>query len=111
MERFEWKSSYGPEVQALRGSSHGMKLVRVSTGEVVAVWARPNSGMKKKGKMRFMADRGVMGEKWETMVVISILAIMEKTRRNNKNRSRGVAGSGGFGAGGSMGGGAGGGGC
>lgn len=101
LERFEWKSSSGPEVQSLRGSSHGMKCVRVRTGEVVAAWARANSGTRKKGKMAFMMrDRGLGDEKFETMVVISVLSIMEKARRR-KNASRGAA------AGGAAGGGAG----
>ena len=53
-ERFEWKPSSGAEVALLQGRRRGMKLVRVATGEVVAAWARPNSGRKKKGKLRFL---------------------------------------------------------
>lgn len=79
-----------------------MKLVRVATGEVVAAWARPNSGTKKKGKLRFMArGKGVMDDKWEVMVVISITAIIEKARRT---RTSGAA-AGGAAAGASAGGG------
>jgi hypothetical protein len=103
MERFEWKSSSGPEVAALRGKSHGMKLVRVGTGEVVAAWARPNSGTRKKGKLRFTArDRGELDDKWELMAVVSISAIIEKSRRSRNNRviAGGAAGGGGGGGGG-----------
>ena len=82
-----------------------MKCVRARTGEVVAAWARPNSGNRKKGKMSFlMRDRGLGDEKFETMVVVSVLSIMEKARRS-KNSSRGAA------AGGAAAGGGGGGGC
>ncbi|KAG0652694.1 hypothetical protein D0Z07_0731 [Hyphodiscus hymeniophilus] len=105
-ERFEWKSSSGPEVQSLQGSSRGMKCVRVRSGEVVAAWARPNSGHAKKGKMRFLLNEGGMGDdrgRFEIAVVISMLSIMEKARRSNKN-SRGAT-AGGFGGGGAGGGG------
>jgi len=80
-ERFEWKSSTGPEVQALEGSRHGMSLVRTQTGEVVAAWARPNSGTKKKGKVAWVGRRDVLGEGGEVLAIVTILAIMEKTRR------------------------------
>lgn len=81
-----------------------MKCVRVKTGEVVAVWARPNEGYKKKGKMSFlMRERSLRDDRLETMVVVTMLAIMEKLRRKKKSR-RGAAG-GGFGVGGGGGGG------
>ena len=78
-----------------------MKCVRVRTGEVVAAWATANSGTRKKGKMAFMMrGKGLGDEKFETMVVISVLSIMEKVRRK-KNASHMAA------AGGAAGGGAG----
>jgi hypothetical protein len=97
-EMFEWKSSSGADVQSLEGRSHGMKLVRMRSGEVVAAWTRANSGYKKKGKISFLrTDKGVLGEGFELMVVISILAIMEKARRKKKNNaSASGAGAGGF---------------
>jgi len=92
-----------------------MKCVRVRTGEVVAAWARPNMVHHKKGKMRFLLKEDSLGgekHKFETMVVISILTIMEKARRRN-NSKRGASASmmgGGFnGGGGAFGGGGGGG--
>jgi len=94
-EMFEWKSSSGPDVQSLEGRSHGMKLVRMRSGEVVAAWTRANSGYRKKGKISFLrTDRGALGEGFELMVVVSILAIMEKARRRKKNTS--ASGAGGF---------------
>jgi hypothetical protein len=99
-EMFEWKRSSGAEVQGLQGKSHGMKLVRIRSGEVVAAWARANSGYKKKGKMEFLrVDRASLGEGFELMVVISILTIMEKARRQ-KNSSAAAAGGGAAGGGG-----------
>jgi hypothetical protein len=87
LEKFEWKNSSGAEVQALNGSSHGMKLVRVATGSVVTAWTKPHSGTAKQGKMKFTAkDRGALGNDFEKVVVISIAAIMEKLRRAAKRR-------------------------
>ncbi|KAH7346882.1 hypothetical protein BKA65DRAFT_503522 [Rhexocercosporidium sp. MPI-PUGE-AT-0058] len=81
-ERFEWKNSQGSEVRSLNGKKHGMKLVRTKTGEVVVAWAPPNSGTRKRGKMAFLS-RDALGEKFEVMAVVSILAIMEKGRRGS----------------------------
>ena len=101
VERFEWRSSSGPEVTALQGRSHGMKLVRVSTGRVVAAWARPHGGTKKKGKLRFMArEGGELDDRWEVLVVISITALIERARRARNHRATaGGAGAGAAGAG------------
>jgi hypothetical protein len=97
-EMFEWKSSSGADVQSLEGKSHGMKLVRMRSGEVVAAWTRANSGYKKKGKISFLrTDKGALGEGFELMVVVSILAIMEKARRKRNNASASGAGAGGGG--------------
>jgi hypothetical protein len=93
-EQFEWRSSSGPEIAVLQGASRGMKLVRLSTGEVVAAWTGPHSGRKKVGKMRFMAgERAVFGDEFEILVVISIAAIMEKRRRANKGARQAGAGA------------------
>ncbi len=85
-----------------------MKLVRCSTGEVMAAWTLPNSGHRKKGKMSFlMKGRAVFGEMFELMAVTTVLALMEKRRRKNSAAAGGAA-VGGAAAGG---GGGGGGGC
>jgi hypothetical protein len=88
-ELFEWKRSSGSEVSSLGGSSwrHGMKLVSSKTGEVVAAWA-PHS-MSKHGKMRFT---GLLGDTFEVMAVITLLAILEKARRSNRGAASGAAG-------------------
>ncbi|KAK0107974.1 hypothetical protein ONS96_003756 [Cadophora gregata f. sp. sojae] len=98
-ERFEWKSSKGNEVRSLNGKSHGMKLVRVRTGEVVVAWAPPNSGTRKRGKMAFL-NREVLGENFEIMAVVTILAIMEKARRGRGGGAAAAAGAGGAAGGG-----------
>jgi len=73
-----------------------MKLMRVATDQVVAAWAKPNSGTKKKGKLRFMArDTGELGDEWEIMAVMSIVAILVKARRNAAARNAAAGGGGG----------------
>jgi len=57
-----------------------MKLVR-NNGQVVAVSMRPNSGMKKKRKLRFLGNRNELGEVWEVAVAVSVLAVVENARR------------------------------
>lgn len=84
-ESFEWKRSSGPEVARLQGRSHGMKLARSSTGEIVAAWAQPGMSTRKKGKMAFLGNREALGEKFELMAVMCMIGIMEKARRNNNN--------------------------
>lgn len=94
-EKFEWRRSSGNEVKALRGKSHGMKLVRLSTGEVVAAWTLPNTVHTKKGKMSFMArDRAALGTEFELAVVLSILALIEKGRRRASGAAAGGGGGG-----------------
>ena len=92
-ERFEWKRSSGVEVASLNGRSHGEKLVRVRTGQVIAAWTYPGMSVTKKGKMSFLGNREEFGDVFEVLAVVSIVAIMEKLRRQKK--SRGVAGGGG----------------
>jgi hypothetical protein len=93
-EAFEWKMSSGPEVGSLNGSSHGAKLVRKSNGQVVAAWARPGSGTKKRGKMTWMGDRdprSELGPTFELATVITRLALVEKEART---RAAGAAAAG-----------------
>lgn len=99
-ERFEWKRSSGQEVASLHGRSHGDKLVRVKTGEVVAAWTLPGMSTKKKGKMSFLGNREVLGDKFELMAVICMLGIMEKARRNKSHAAGGAGGGGAAGGGG-----------
>lgn len=91
MERFEWRNSQGKEVQDLNGRSHGKKCVRVGNGELVAAFTYPDLSMNKKGKMVFLGDRAVLGEGCEILVVLALLAILEKQRRQKKSRRGGAA--------------------
>jgi hypothetical protein len=101
MEKFEWRRSAGPEVQSLCGSSRGMKLVRVLRDQTLAAWAGPRSGRDKVGKMRLLVpDRTVYGERFEVMVIISIVAIMEKARRTKGSAAAAGAAAGAAGGGG-----------
>ncbi|KUJ14635.1 uncharacterized protein LY89DRAFT_686322 [Mollisia scopiformis] len=97
-ERFEWRYSGGPFLRpGDRGrESGGLKLVRCTTGDVVAVYAGLGEGGdrdKRKnprgvvGMMRFLSSggdgvglRGLEGE-FEVLAVMSILTVVEKNKR------------------------------
>ncbi|KAF8857101.1 hypothetical protein BDZ45DRAFT_727012 [Acephala macrosclerotiorum] len=97
-ECFEWRYTSSPFLRpGDRGrESGGLKLVRCSTGDVVAVYAGLGEGGgidKRKnprgvvGMMRFLSGgrgkgkgRGLEGE-WEVLVVMSILTVVERNRR------------------------------
>ncbi|PVH77605.1 hypothetical protein DL98DRAFT_517315 [Cadophora sp. DSE1049] len=87
LETFEWKGSSGAEVQMLDGRSHGKKCVRVSTGEVVAVFTHPSMSFDKRGKMAFLGDRANLGEAFEVLAVMGLVAVVEKERRARKQRN------------------------
>ncbi|KAG4435586.1 hypothetical protein IFR05_008932 [Cadophora sp. M221] len=87
LETFEWKGSSGTEVQMLDGRSHGKKCVRVSTGEAVAVFTHPSMSIDKRGKMAFIGDRVNLGEAFEVLAVMGVVAMVEKERRA-KQRNR-----------------------
>ncbi|KAH8687657.1 hypothetical protein BGZ60DRAFT_12907 [Tricladium varicosporioides] len=90
-ERFEWRYSSGPFIRTSNGTkeSGGLKLVRVTTGETVAVYAglggssRPTSSKRVLGMFRFLSGEGLvnLGEEFEFLAVMSILAVVEKSRR------------------------------
>ncbi|KAH9214808.1 hypothetical protein DL95DRAFT_389131 [Leptodontidium sp. 2 PMI_412] len=92
LETFEWKGGSGAEVQMLGGRSHGKKCLRVSTGEVVAVFIHPSMSLDKRGKMAFIGDRVNLGEAFEVLAVMGVVAMVEKERRaKQRNRNnRGV---------------------
>lgn len=95
LEGFEWKRSQGQEVASLHGRGHGEKLVRVSTGEVVAAWTTPYMSIGKKGKMSFLGNREVLGEKFELMAVICMLGIMAKDHSGSRHGGGAQFGGGG----------------
>jgi hypothetical protein len=79
----------------LHGRGHGEKLVRINTGEVVASWTTPYMSIRKKGKMSFLGDREVLGEKFELMAVICMLGIMGKDHNGKHGGGAGIMGGGG----------------
>lgn len=61
----------------------------------MAAFAYPDMSMNKKGKVAFVGNRGMLGEGFEVLVVMSILAIIEKERRAKKANAAVGAGGGG----------------
>lgn len=87
-EVFEWKKSSGEAVAGLGGRSKGHKLVRISTGEVVAAWTLPNGfGVDKLAKIGLLdGARGYgWGDRWEVTVVIAAIALVERERSTRNN--------------------------
>lgn len=66
------------------GHSSGMKLIRVRTREVVAVYANVNLSVKKTGKMSFLMsekDGLDLGYEFQLMAVMSVLSLLVERRR------------------------------
>ncbi|TVY75717.1 hypothetical protein LSUE1_G005668, partial [Lachnellula suecica] len=88
-ERFEWRYSSGPFIRTGDGQkeSGGLKLIRVTTGETVAVYAGlgnvSNDSSPVVGMFRFLAGESLvnLGEEFEILAVLSILTVVEKQRR------------------------------
>jgi hypothetical protein len=90
-ERFEWKYTSGPFVRTVESTreSGGLKLIRSSTGDVVAVYAglgpssRASNPGRVMGMFRFLTGEGTagLGGEFETLAIMSILAIVERNRR------------------------------
>jgi hypothetical protein len=75
------------------GHSTGMKLIRVSTGEVIAVYANVSISVKKKGRMSFlMSEMSEMdlGFEFQLMAVMSVLSILEIERRRGEMTNAGA---------------------
>ena len=97
-EAFEWRHSRGSEVAALGASHSGWKLVRLSTGEVVAAWADASMSITKHMQFHFLGSGAsvALGERWAVMSVITALRMWDMERR----KRRSAAGAGGGGGGG-----------
>jgi hypothetical protein len=90
-ERFEWKYTSGPFVRTVESTreSGGLKLIRSSTGDVVAVYAglgpssRASNPSRVMGMFRFLTGEGMagLGGEFEALAIMSILAIVERNRR------------------------------
>jgi hypothetical protein len=103
-EKFEWRHSGEPEVKALATENHpgenitqekrGLKLVRASTGQALAVFAggkhqRNYNPKRVAGKLRFVGQQVLD----PLVVVMSVLSIMERSRRNAVWNASGLYGN------------------
>jgi hypothetical protein len=92
-ENFEWRHSGEPEVETLAKENHpgenitqekrGLKLVRVSTGQSLAVFVggkhqRNYNPRRVAGKLRFVGAQVLD----PLVVVLTVLSIVERSRRN-----------------------------
>ncbi|TVY46864.1 hypothetical protein LOCC1_G002789 [Lachnellula occidentalis] len=88
-ESFEWRYSSGPFIRTQDGNKEtgGLKLIRVTTGETVAVYAGLGSVSNEErpvvGMFRFLAGENLvnLGEEFDILAVMSILTVVEKQRR------------------------------
>ncbi|KAH7216949.1 uncharacterized protein BKA55DRAFT_697656 [Fusarium redolens] len=72
VERFEWRSTRGKQVQGQEGSGWGWKLVKGDDEEIVAIFKTHRSlGLNKIGDLTFAGSgiTGRFGRQWEIMVV------------------------------------------
>lgn len=101
-EVFEWKRSSSDEVRRLGAAHKGLKLVRSSSAEVVAVYASFNWRWSKQGRMAFVgaAARGELGGNFDLLAVISALALVESLKRSGNAAAAGAAAGGAAGGGG-----------
>jgi hypothetical protein len=93
-EVFEWRRSSGEAVAGLNGRSRGHKLVRLSTGEVVAAWTNPGGmSLDKDAKIGLMDSARAYGwgERWEVTVVVGALALIQREKRRNNASNAAVA--------------------
>lgn len=90
-EKFEWRYTSGPFVRTLESAreSGGLKLIRMRTGDVVAVYAglgpssRASNPSRVMGMFRFLRgeETAGLGGEFEALAIISILSIVERNRR------------------------------
>lgn len=91
VEAFEWRHVFGGDVSDLvGGTAAGWTLVRVATGEVVAVWAEGYKNKKESMRFRFLNTgvSGELGSVFESAAVVSALGMWDHARREqSKNKS------------------------
>lgn len=118
-QTFVWRlSSNTPALFALAGSHNGWELSRASStggsNDVLAVCAEPGIGyMRKRWKTIFLGPglTGFLGQRWETMVVITSLGLHDWNWKRLSAMNRGSSAGGAAAAAGAGGGGGGSGGC
>ncbi|CAL3971798.1 unnamed protein product [Diplocarpon coronariae] len=95
-EKFEWRYSSGPLTRMIRQDSGGLRLVRVSTGDVMAVYAglrqtsRATNPSRMLGMFRFLRgdEMADLGEEFELLAVMTILSLVERGRRSQRRTKR-----------------------
>ncbi|KAL2072137.1 hypothetical protein VTL71DRAFT_11480 [Oculimacula yallundae] len=95
-ERFEWRHTSGPFMRSIDRDSGGLKLIRVSTGNVIAVYAGLGQESKARnpgrvqGMFRFLKEEGTvgLGEEFEVLAIVSILSLVERARRGAMGHKR-----------------------
>jgi hypothetical protein len=90
-ESFQWRNSRGVEVASLNGWWQGKKLVRETTGQVVAAWTFVDSGWRTYKKMAWIAAPGgqdhreELGIWFELASVMTCVVMIELKKREQKH--------------------------
>jgi hypothetical protein len=92
-ERFEWRNSSRSFIRSFdeKQETGGLKLVRIRTGDVIAVYAglgqtKAQNTSRVVGMFRFLkgdSSHG-LGEDLEVLAIVSLLSIVERARRDIK---------------------------
>ena len=94
---FTWKRTHHfgleNEGRTAKWAVTNFKLIDDQTREIVANFA--NNGIKQWKKMGKFVVRAEYGQEWELMVLLTVLAIIEKARRRERARRSGKGGGGG----------------
>lgn len=81
---FTWKRTHRVGCEKNRASSRNFKLVEEESGEVVAVYATASvKSWNTLGTLTFSGERE-LGERVERMALMTVLALIEKSRRRNR---------------------------
>ncbi|KAL4897460.1 hypothetical protein BDV59DRAFT_167769 [Aspergillus ambiguus] len=94
---FVWKSTHSVGAGGEKPSvfnSNCWKLLDERSGRIVAVFTGKMASLKKSGQLQVDAD---YGQKFDLMVLVTVLALYEKQRRRNSSAAGGSGGGGGGG--------------
>lgn len=95
VEGFEWRHVFGGEASDLVGGmAAGWTMVRMATGEVVAVWAPGYKNKKESMRFRFLnaGVSGELGSTFESVAVVSALGMWDHSRRKRFEKKAGGGG-------------------
>jgi hypothetical protein len=88
---FRWKRTHDKSIDVGGLSLGNKKLIDQETQEIVAVYlSNQTKSWKKRGKLLICKD---YGEDWELMVLITLLALLEKQRRDRRKSRSAAAGA------------------